>query len=230
MTSMETRNSFIVMKEQAMVIGELGAGYKDMLHRENRFRWIRHGAMEALFAGIFFEEFKEDVPDGVSIADIQLAFLLHDIGKSDAVEHPGVWRLNRPKLKPEDLENMQKHVEVGLLKLFSLTSDYFISFPSAVYEVLSEHHEKLDGSGKPFGLKGRQISPLGRLAAVVDQIISRVEHREYHDRIYTLREAFEEVNGQRNRLYDGAILDKVGVIFQNNLHLQEPGLVWLGEF
>lgn len=229
MTSIESRTSFIAMKEQALAIGELGARYTDALHRENCFRWIRHGAIEALFAGIFFEKFKDEMPPGITLADIQLAFLLHDFGKSDSIEHPGVWGLSRPKLKADELENMQKHVEVGLAKLFSFESDYYVYFPSAVYDVM-EHHEKLNGSGKPFGLKGRQISYLGRFAAVVDQIISRVENREYHERTFTLQEAFDDVNSQRGKLYDPQILDKVGEIFQSNLHMQEPGLVWLGEY
>lgn len=87
--------------------------------------------------------------------------LLHDVGK-----------LLVPKsiiLKSEILTDMEtallrQHCELGISSLAS------ISFPREYLDVVSQHHERLDGSGYPKGLKGDEISRNARIAIVADVV------------------------------------------------------------
>lgn len=98
--------------------------------------------------------------------------LLHDIGKimiPDEILHkPG-------KLTDDEFEIMKSHVVLGQKHL---CETHGIS-PLTV-KVVSEHHERMDGSGYPCGLKGDEISPFGRMAAVVDVYDAITADRCYH--------------------------------------------------
>ncbi|RMF16266.1 MAG: HD-GYP domain-containing protein [Gammaproteobacteria bacterium] len=98
--------------------------------------------------------------------------LLHDIGKTlipDEVLHkPG-------KLTDKEFAVMKKHAEFSrqlLEKSEGIT-------PLTV-KVAAEHHERMDGTGYPQGLKGEQISAYGRMAAIVDVYDAITADRCYH--------------------------------------------------
>ncbi len=94
------------------------------------------------------------------IYQITLAGLLHDIGKIDVPDSI----LNKPgKLNPEEWEIMKKHVDYGverLKKIKDLNED--------IIEAVAQHHEKIDGSGYPRGLKSSQIHPWARVLTIID--------------------------------------------------------------
>ncbi len=98
--------------------------------------------------------------------------LLHDIGKimiPDEILHkPG-------KLTEAEFAIMKTHVILGQKHL---CETHGIS-PLTV-KVVSEHHERMDGSGYPCGLKGDEISPFGRMAAIVDVYDAITADRCYH--------------------------------------------------
>lgn len=106
-----------------------------------------------------------------SLRELALIGLLADIGKAllprDVLEHPGV-------LNPRDYALMQQHVTMGL-DILSRSS----SVPEAVTAGIAEHHERLDGSGYPRGLRGTAISLHGRMAGIVDTFSALTAARAY---------------------------------------------------
>lgn len=98
--------------------------------------------------------------------------LLHDIGKIRVPYNV----LNKPgKLNEDEWVEMQRHVQYGqevLLKSQGI-SDVAMS-------ICAQHHERLDGTGYPQQLKGKQINTYGRLASVVDIYDALTADRVYH--------------------------------------------------
>lgn len=101
------------------------------------------------------------------------AAMLHDIGKSTVPLH--VLDKNG-KLTDEEFELIKKHPAAGY--------DYLLKqrdTPAAVLDAVRHHHEALDGSGYPDGLRAAEISPLTRILTVCDVMAALVEHRAYKD-------------------------------------------------
>jgi putative nucleotidyltransferase with HDIG domain len=99
------------------------------------------------------------------------AALLHDVGKAvvpkQILDKPG-------KLTDGELSVIKRHPRAGY--------DYLKShaeLPEAVLDAVLHHHEALDGSGYPDGLKGDQIPPLTRILTVCDVFAAIVEKRSY---------------------------------------------------
>ena len=100
------------------------------------------------------------------------AGLLHDIGKlfidDSIIEKPG-------KLTDEEFEQIKMHPIYGekILELHNNLSD-------DVVRAIIQHHEKVDGSGYPFGLKGNQITVFAKCLMVADVYDALVTKRPYH--------------------------------------------------
>lgn len=105
------------------------------------------------------------------IERINLAGFLHDVGKQAV---PKIL-LSRPgKLSSQEYELVKTHVQVGIeiLKKLNVSSD--------VIRMIGEHHERLDGSGYPNGLKGTAISFGGQIIGVADVVSALISKRTYH--------------------------------------------------
>lgn len=110
--------------------------------------------------------------EGSSEEDVETAWLagyLHDAGKvlvSDAIHFkPG-------PLTPDEAAIMRRHPELGAGLVAALDAP-------AVVAAVRHHHERYDGSGYPFGLKGDEIPPLARLISVADHYAALRERRVY---------------------------------------------------
>ncbi len=96
---------------------------------------------------------------------------LHDIGKIGVKD--GI--LNKPgPLDPDEFETIKAHADVGYNICLPLRENL-----GSALEVIRNHHEKLDGSGYPDGLKGDEISKEARIMAVVDIYDALVTDRPY---------------------------------------------------
>jgi putative nucleotidyltransferase with HDIG domain len=112
---------------------------------------------------------------GLSASDIavlRLAASVHDIGKI-AVPMEILFR-------PHALSNLEyamvkTHTSIGQAILQRLES------PFAVAEIAAQHHERLDGSGYPRGLKAGEILPEARILAVADVFDAMTSKRPYRD-------------------------------------------------
>lgn len=115
-------------------------------------------------------------------AKIGKAGFLHDIGKCKINENI----LNKPdKLTPEEFEEVKLHTIHGYDIILESFGDESLAIGAL------QHHERLDGSGYPKGLRGDQIHPIAKIIAVVDIYSAMISARVYQkerDLLYVLRE------------------------------------------
>ena len=101
---------------------------------------------------------------------LKLGGLIHDIGK---IGIPDVILLKPSSLTPEEYKVMKLHVEIGI----ELLKDADI--PPESFDVLKFHQEKYNGSGYPFGLKGKEIPLLARIYTIADSFEAMIARRVY---------------------------------------------------
>jgi putative two-component system response regulator len=102
---------------------------------------------------------------------LRLGGILHDVGKIGIAEEI----LNKPgKLEDHEWEEMKSHPEIGYRICLPLKSTLGIAL-----DVVRHHHEKLDGSSYPDGLKGDEISLAARIMCAVDIYDALVTNRPY---------------------------------------------------
>ncbi len=130
------------------------------------------------------------------LRELELAGILHDIGKTMVPEYI----LRKPgKLTEKEYEEIKKHTVHG----YQLIRD--TSLPDSISLSALQHHERENGTGYPFRLKGAQIHPIAKIIAVAD-----VFHAMSSDRIYRNAEPFYKVIAKMNEdvygRFDPAIL------------------------
>ena len=81
-----------------------------------------------------------------------------------------------------------------------------IDFPWPVAEIILQHHEWLDGSGYPHGLKGEEILFEARILAVADVVEAMSSYRPYRP-AHTLEETLEEIERGKGTLYDSQVVE-----------------------
>lgn len=124
---------------------------------------------------------------------IQQAAAVHDIGKLGLP--PEI--VNKPDtFNSEELVIIRKHPELGYSILKQITKS-----ESVITEVALQHHERLDGSGYPFGLRARSINPITRIISVADVIDTMVSPQVYRSAL-SIEEAMREIRQNSGLLYD----------------------------
>lgn len=111
-------------------------------------------AVYSLSLGVWLDMLKED------LKLLSISALLHDIGKS-CIDHEVIHK--NGKLSDEEVEIVKKHTQCG----YELASKMGIE-DKKVLSGIHHHHERLDGSGYPQGLRGPQISKFARIIAISD--------------------------------------------------------------
>ncbi len=128
---------------------------------------------------------------------LQAASVLHDIGKLAVPEHiiakPG-------KLTPEEFEKMKIHPIVGAEILEQ------VDFPYPVVPIVRAHHEKWDGSGYPYGLKGEAIPIGARILSAVDCLDALASDRQYRKAL-PLDEAMAKVVSESGVSFDPRVVE-----------------------
>ncbi|MEI6397393.1 MAG: HD domain-containing phosphohydrolase [Pseudomonadota bacterium] len=132
-----------------------------------------------------------------TIHGIELAATIHDVGK---IAIP-VEILTKPgKLSKVEYMLVQTHVEAG----YNIIKN--IEFPWPIGSMILQHHERMDGSGYPQGLKGDEILLGSRIIAIADVIEAISTHRPYRF-VVGIDAALEEIKANRGSLYDAASVD-----------------------
>ena len=94
-----------------------------------------------------------------------------------------------------------------------------IAFPWPVAEVAYQHHERLDGTGYPRGLKGDEILLEARIITVADVIESMATNRPYRHAL-GIKKALQEIEQHAGKLYDPEVCNAALTLFrQKNYQL-----------
>lgn len=123
--------------------------------------------------------------------------LVHDIGK---ISIPAEILTKPTKLSTLEYELIKAHPEKGYEILKN------IEFPFPIAEIIYQHHERLDGSGYPRGLKGDEILLEARILAVADVIEAMASHRPYRAGL-GIDQALAEIEQGRGISYDSDVVD-----------------------
>lgn len=130
------------------------------------------------------------------------AALLHDLGKTVLDEQI----LNKPgRLSPEEWEQIKKHPQLGA----EILSD--TPFLAPIIPWIAMHHERPDGTGYPFGLKGAQIPVEARIIAVVDAFDAMIggeapNQQRAHRRSLSIEEALAELERCSGTQFDTEVV------------------------
>jgi len=141
-----------------------------------------------------------------------LGALFHDIGKAGL---PKKLLKKRGELTRPEKELLDQHPKQGAALLAAVDT-----FPEAAARVVAHHHERMDGSGTPDGLKGEIIDPLARIVAIADTYDN---HTNQPDPAQSLTPylALSYMFGQQKHLFDVELL----ALFIRCLGVYPPGTV-----
>lgn len=128
---------------------------------------------------------------------LHVAALVHDIGKINVPA--GI--LNKPSgLSDAEFALVKDHVLVGYDILRT------IEFPWPVAEIVLQHHERLDGSGYPRGIKGSEVMLEAKILSVADVVESMLAHRPYRP-ARGMESATKEITKYKKKLYDVKVVN-----------------------
>ncbi len=145
-----------------------------------------------------------------SLDALRAAAIVHDLGKmyipSEILSKPG-------KLEPVEFEFLKLHPRKGYEILKS------IDFPWPVAEIVYQHHERIDGTGYPNGLKGDKILPEAKIIAVADVVEAISSHRPYRPSLGT-DFALEQIQKERGVSFEADVVDACLKVFEKGFGFQ----------
>ena len=186
----QIKTAFMSTVEVATSLGELRDPYTAGHER-------RVGAIAAAIgAELGFDSIRQE--------GLRVAGHLHDIGKisvpSEILSKPG-------RLSTTQLKLIQEHAQSGYDVLQG------VEFPWPVAQIAQQHHERMDGSGYPQGLRGEAILFEARIMAVADVLEAMSSHRPYRAGL-GLDKALAEVEGGSGTTYDPAVVEACRALFR----------------
>lgn len=141
---------------------------------------------------------------------LRIACTLHDIGKivvpAEILSKPG-------HINPLEWGLVKSHSRVG----YEILKE--IDFPKEIADIVLQHHERLDGSGYPAGLRGDEVSLEARILAVADVMEAMIFHRPYRPAL-GVEKALEEITRERGEGLDAAAVDACCRLFQRGFKLE----------
>jgi HD-GYP domain-containing protein (c-di-GMP phosphodiesterase class II) len=140
------------------------------------------------------------------IDGLQLAASVHDIGK---IVVPIEILCKPTRLTRHEYELIKDHAEAG----HNILKD--VDFPWPIARIVLEYHERMNASGYPNALPGKDLLMESRILAVADVVESMCSHRPYRAGL-GIPAALEEIGRNRGVLYDPAAVDACKVLFNDN--------------
>jgi len=131
------------------------------------------------------------------IHGIRLASIVHDMGK---INIPAEILSKPTRLTALEYKLIQTHAQSG----YDILKD--VDFPWPIAQIVHQHHERMDGSGYPQGLKGEETILEARIVAVADTVEAMASHRPYRAALGP-EIALEEIQKNRGRFYDPDVAD-----------------------
>jgi len=141
--------------------------------------------------------------DENKVEAIRIASLIHDIGK---VNIPASILSKPGKLSDIEFEMIKTHPQLSYNMLKR------IEFPLPIADIILQHHEKIDGSGYPRGLKGKNIMLEAKILTVADVVEAMSSHRPYRPAL-GLDAAIDEIRNNKGKLYDPDVADSCIKVF-----------------
>jgi HD-GYP domain-containing protein (c-di-GMP phosphodiesterase class II) len=134
---------------------------------------------------------------------IGMAGAIHDLGK---IAVPAEILSKPTQLTMEEFSLVKSHARAG----FEILKN--IDFPWPVAQIACQHHERMNGTGYPDGLKGEDILLEARIIAVADTVEAMASHRPYRPAL-GIDAALEAVNQGKGDLYDAQVVDACTQLF-----------------
>ena len=145
------------------------------------------------------------------IEGIHMASLIHDIGK---ISVPAEILSKPSKLSEMEMDIIKGHSQIAYDILKG------IDFPWPIADIVLQHHERMDGSGYPNGLKGDEILLEARILAVADVVEAMASHRPYRPAL-GLDAALDEIKKNKGQLYDPDVVDACLAVFKNGFTFEQ---------
>ncbi len=143
--------------------------------------------------------------------NLRMAGMLHDLGKvaipSDILSKPG-------KLTPTEFALIKTHPQVA----YNILEP--ISLPGNTAKIILQHHERMNGSGYPQGLKGEEILLEARILGVADVMEAMCSHRPYRASL-GLAETLDELTRNKGILYDAAVVETCLKLYGQDLPIPQ---------
>jgi PAS domain S-box-containing protein len=139
-----------------------------------------------------------------TVEHIRMAGTIHDLGK---IAVPAEILSKPTKLTAIEFSLIKVHPQAG----YDILKDVDLPYPIA--EIVYQHHERLDGSGYPRGLKDGQILPEACILAVADVVEAMASHRPYRPAI-GIERALEEIEKNKGIFYDIKAVDACVRLFR----------------
>ena len=139
--------------------------------------------------------------------NLEMAARLHDFGK---ISVP-IGILSKPgKLSVPEMALIKAHPATGADMLKPLT------IPERTFLTIMQHHERINGSGYPFGLSGEDILLEARILGVADVVEAMAFHRPYRPSL-GFEAALEEISQNKGVLYDTSVVNAFTKIYSGNM-------------
>jgi HD-GYP domain-containing protein (c-di-GMP phosphodiesterase class II) len=141
------------------------------------------------------------------ISNLEMAARLHDFGK---ISVP-IRILSKPgKLSVPEMARIKVHPMTGADLLKPLI------VPARTFLTIMQHHERMNGSGYPFGLSGEDILLEARILGVADVVEAIAFHRPYRPSL-GIEAALGEISQNKGILYDPSVVNAFTKIYSGNM-------------
>jgi len=138
------------------------------------------------------------------IEGLRMAAMIHDVGKisvpAEILSKPGI-------ITEIEFNLIKTHAKMGYDILEG------IEFPWPIAQMVFQHHERMDGSGYPCGLSGKDILMEAKILGVADVVEAMASHRPYRPSL-GIEKALDEILQNRGILYDPEVVDACLRIFK----------------
>lgn len=126
---------------------------------------------------------------------LRIGARLHDIGMIGKIEH----FLDSKKIDKKELDLIRYHPIVGSVLVEPINNIYPIA------PIIKYHHERYDGGGYPYGLKGKDIPLLAQIVALAEFYVGLISPRAYREP-FSHEEAVEKIAKEKNRLVEASVI------------------------
>jgi PAS domain S-box-containing protein len=132
--------------------------------------------------------------------------MLHDLGE---INMPSTILNKKTCLSESEYILIKQHPQIA----YDILKD--VGFDEKINKIILQHHERLDGSGYPNGLKDKEILLESKILGAADTVVAMLSKRPYRDTL-SFEKVIEEIEKYKNIKYDDKIIDTIIQIFSRN--------------